>query len=143
MEIFGFELKKKKLEKEIGSVVTPTPDDGSTVVSSAASSYYGMVVDLEGVVKNENDLIRRYREVCQYPDCDAAIEDIVNEAIVVDDNEQSVQLVMDDLKVSESIKKKIRDEFVEVLKLYKFEEKRARYIPFMVCRWPFILSCIN
>lgn len=123
MEIFGFELKKKKLEKEIGSVVTPTPDDGSTVVSSAASSYYGMVVDLEGVVKNENDLIRRYREVCQYPDCDAAIEDIVNEAIVVDDNEQSVQLVMDDLKVSESIKKKIRDEFVEVLKLYKFEEK--------------------
>ena len=123
MEIFGFELKKKKLEKEIGSVVTPTPDDGSTVVSSAASSYYGMVVDLEGVVKNENDLIRRYREVCQYPDCDAAIEDIVNEAIVVDDNEQSVQLVMDDLKVSESIKKKIRDEFVEILKLYKFEEK--------------------
>ena len=123
MEIFGFELKKKKLEKEIGSVVTPTPDDGSTVVSSAASSYYGMVVDLEGVVKNENDLIRRYREVCQYPDCDAAIEDIVNEAIVVDDNEQSVQLVMDDLKISESIKKKIRDEFAEILKLYKFDEK--------------------
>ena len=123
MEIFGFELKKKKLEKDLGSVVTPTPDDGSTVVSSAASSYYGMVVDLEGVVKNENDLIRRYREVCQYPDCDAAIEDIVNESIVVDDNEQAVQLVMDDLKISESIKKKIRDEFAEILKLYKFDEK--------------------
>ena len=123
MEIFGFELKKKKPEKDLGSVVTPTPDDGSTVVSSAAASYYGMVVDLEGVVKNENDLIRRYREVCQYPDCDAAIEDIVNEAIVVDDNEQPVQLIMDDLKISESIKKKIRDEFVEILKLYKFDEK--------------------
>jgi hypothetical protein len=123
MEIFGFELKKKKPEKDLGSVVTPTPDDGSTVVSSAAASYYGMVVDLEGVVKNENDLIRRYREVSQYPDCDAAIEDIVNESIVVDDNEKPVQLVMDDLKISDGIKKKIRDEFDEILKLYKFDEK--------------------
>jgi hypothetical protein len=123
MEIFGFEIKKRKEEREIGSVVTPTPDDGSTVVSSSASSYYGMVVDLEGVVKNENDLIKRYREVSQYPDCDAAIEDIINESIVVDSNEPAVSVVMDDLKLSESIKTKIRDEFKEILKLYKFDEK--------------------
>jgi hypothetical protein len=123
MEIFGFEIKKRKEEREIGSVVTPTPDDGSTVVSSSASSYYGMVVDLEGVVKNENDLIKRYREVSQYPDCDAAIEDIINESIVVDSNEPPVSVVMDDLKLSESIKTKIRDEFKEILKLYKFDEK--------------------
>ena len=124
MEIFGFELsKKKKLEKEMGSVVSPTPDDGSTVVSSSAAAYYGMVVDLDTVVKNENDLIRRYREVSQYPDCDAAIEDIVNESIVAEDDKAPVQLVLDDLKLSESIKSKFRDEFDEVLKLYNFDFK--------------------
>ena len=72
IDLFGFEIKRKKDKiQEMGSVVSPTPDDGSTVVSGAAA-YYGMVVDLEGVVKNENDLIRRYREVAQYPDCDNA-----------------------------------------------------------------------
>ena len=123
IELFGFEIKKKQ-EKEIGSVVTPTPDDGSTVVSSAASaSYYGIVVDLEGVVKNENDLIKRYREVAQYPDCDSAIEDIINEAVVVDDTTSPVKIKLDELDVSEPIKKKIRDEFKEILKLYKFDMK--------------------
>lgn len=121
--VFGYEIKKKKPTpaQEQGSVIPPTPDDGATVVNSAAA-YYGLVVDLEGIVKNENDLIRRYREVAQYGDCDAAIEDIVNEAIIVDDD-KSVSLVLDDVKVSESIKKKINEEFDNILRLYKFEEK--------------------
>lgn len=124
LELFGFEIKKKKAEeKDLGSVVTPYPDDGSTVVSTAAASYYGMVVDLDGVVKNENDLIRRYREVSQYPDCDNAIEDIVNEAIVGDTEELPLNIVLDDLKLSDGIKKKISDEFNEVAKLFKLNEK--------------------
>ena len=80
-QIFGFEIKKKKEEKELGSVVSPASDDGSTVISSSAASYYGLAIDLEGTVKNENALIKRYREVAQYPDCDAAIEDIVNDGL--------------------------------------------------------------
>lgn len=122
MDFFGFEIKRKKPSQEIESIVAPTPDDGSTVVNSAAA-YYGLVVDLEGVVKNENDLIRRYREAAQYADCDAAIEDIVDEAIVTDADQQSVTVVLDDLKLSDTIKKKIRDEFDQVLRLYKFQEK--------------------
>lgn len=122
MEIFGFELlKKKKSDKEMGSVVSPASDDGSTVVSSSAASYYGMVVDLDSTVKNENDLIRRYREIAQYPDCDAAIEDIVNEAIVAENSDSPVSLIMDDLKLSEPIKKKIIAAFEEVLALYNFD----------------------
>jgi hypothetical protein len=123
MQIFGFELKRKKTpEQEIGSVVSPTPDDGSTVVNSAAA-YYGLVLDIEGSVKNENDLIRRYRESAQYADCDSAIEDIVNEAIIADSNIKPMTIVLDDLKVSESIKTKIRDEFEEVCRLYKFGDR--------------------
>lgn len=122
MNLFGLEIKRKNPQQEVQSVITPTPDDGSTIVNSAAA-YYGLVVDLEGVVKNENDLIRRYRESAQYADCDAAIEEIVNEAIVADSNNKPITVVLDDLKTSESIKTKIRNEFDEICRLYKLEEK--------------------
>jgi hypothetical protein len=88
-----------------------------------AGGYYGMVMDLEGVIKNENDLIRRYREVAQYSDCDSAIEDIINEAIVADEDKPSVEIHLDDVKVSEPIKKKIREEFDNVLRLFKFNDR--------------------
>lgn len=123
MQIFGFEIqRKKKNDAEIGNVVTPTSDDGTAIFTSSSSSYYGMVMDIEGVIKNENDLIRRYREVAQYADCDAAIEDIVNESITSDDD-QPIQINIDELKVSDAIKKKIRDEFQIIMRLLKFEEK--------------------
>jgi hypothetical protein len=123
MDVFGFEIKRKKqAQQEVGSIVSPPLDDGSTLVNSAAA-YYGLVVDLEGVAKNENDLIRRYREAAQYADCDAAIEDIVNEALVADSNVPPVTLVLEDLKVSESIKTKFRDEFDEIVRLYKIDDR--------------------
>lgn len=126
-ELFGFEIKKtKKEENKTASVVSPSHDDGSTVISGDASSsaaYYGTVVDLEGIIKNENDLIRRYREVAQYPDCDNAIEDIVNEAIISDSDEDPIKITLDDLKVSDVIKKKIADEFKNVIELLNFDEK--------------------
>jgi len=122
-ELFGFEIKRKK-ERELPSVVIPTPDDGSTVTTSVnAGAYYSLVVDMEGIVKNENDLIRRYREVAQYADCDTAIDDIVNEAIVVEEDVEAVKIIADDIKVSDSIKKKIREEFENVMMLLRFPDK--------------------
>jgi hypothetical protein len=76
---------------------------------------------MDSIIKNENDLIRRYREIAQYSDCDAAITDIVNEAIVTDDD-KSIEIKLDDLRASDSIKAKIEDEFGEVLRLFDFEE---------------------
>jgi len=127
MELFGFEIKRRK-EKELPSVVAPNPaQDGSTVVSTSvginAGGYFGQVMDLEGVIKNENDLLRRYRQIAQYGDCDTAIENIVNEAIVSVEKDQSVEIVLDDVKVSENIKNKIRDEFQSMLRLLKFEDR--------------------
>ena len=121
MELFGLEIKKKKVQEQ-PSVVSPTPDDGATVVSNVAA-YYGMAIDIEGKVKNENDLIRRYREVAQYTDCDSAIEDIVNEAIVTEPEDSILSLILEDLKVSEGIKTKFRDTFDEVIQLLEFTEK--------------------
>jgi hypothetical protein len=125
MEIFGFEIRKRQLKRTDSEVVAPAADDGSTIISTlgAAAAYYGMTVDLEGVIKNENDLIRRYREVSQYGDCDNAVEDIVNEAIVANPDESPVDIVLDDVNVSSSIKNKIREEHNNILKLYKFNSR--------------------
>ena len=121
MQIFGFEIARKKQAPQI-TVVGPSNDDGSMVVNSAAG-YYAQVINLEAAIKSENDLIRRYREVAQYPDCDGAIEDIVNEAIIADEDQPPIKIVLDDVKISASIKKKIEDEFHNVFKLLKFKNK--------------------
>jgi nitrogen regulatory protein PII-like uncharacterized protein len=124
MNLFGLEFGKKKPEKQNPlSVVPPSTDDGSTVITTAsgAANYYGMVLDMDSIVKNENDLIRRYREVAQYSDCDSAIADIVNETIVCEDD-KSIEIKLDNLKLSDAIKTKITEEFEEVLRLLDFEE---------------------
>ncbi len=127
MQLFGFEIKRAKDEQvlPIPSVVPPSNQDGSTIVNTGvnAGGYYGMVVDLDASLKNENDLIRRYREIAQYTDCDAAIEDIINEALISDETKQPIEIILDDLKVSAGIKTKIADEFSEVLRLLKFGDR--------------------
>lgn len=123
--LFGFTIKKKR-PQEVQSVITPTPEDGSTIVNNAAA-YYGLVVDLEGVIKNENDLIRRYRESAQYCDCDSAIAEIVNEAIVAETTEPPVSIDLGNTKLTDSIKKKIDEEFDNILRLLKFDTKGHDY----------------
>lgn len=126
MQIFGFEITRKKEDTTLPSVVPPSSQEtGATVINTGvnAGGYYGMVMDLEGTIKNENDLIRRYREVSQYSDCDNAIEDIINEAIVANEEKTPIKIVLDDVKISSSIKTKITEEFNNVLRILKFNER--------------------
>ena len=95
VQLLGFEITRKNdtLEKpaEAKQAFTiPSPDDGVTTIS--AGGYFGQYLDMEVTAKNDADLIRRYREVALHPECDLAIEDIVSEAIVSNENQQSVQL---------------------------------------------------
>jgi hypothetical protein len=126
MNIFGFEIKRKK-EQEIESVVTPSNDDGASIISSGAA-YYGLTVNLDTQIANENDLIRRYREISNTLEVDTAIDDIVNEAIVIDDSSPAVQLNLDGLeKTPERIKKLIRESFDEILGVIKFDQRGYDY----------------
>ena len=121
MNVFGFEIKRKA-QAQAKSVVAPLSDDGATVVNSAAG-YYAQVMSLDTIIKNENDLIRRYREIALYPDTDSAIEDITNEAIVADEDTAPVRIILDDVNVSQSVKKKIEEEFKNIYNLLKFDDK--------------------
>ena len=132
MEIFGFEITRKKDELRVKetpnakSFVPPVDDDGTPVIQQQAGyisgGAYGAYVDMEGGIKNEAELIRRYREISLVPECDSAIEDIVNECITADVSDKIVTLDLRDVKLSDGIKKKIHTEFNHILSLMKFNQ---------------------
>ena len=102
--LFGFSIEDT--EKTPAGVVSPVPpnrQDGSEYYVS--SGFYGSYVDIEGVFRNEYDLIKRYREMSLHPECDEAIEDIVNEAIVSDLNDTPVEIDLSNLPAGDNIKK--------------------------------------
>jgi len=120
--LFGFSIEDT--EKTPAGVVSPIPpnrQDGSEYYVS--SGFYGSYVDIEGVYKTENDLLRRYRQMSLYPECDSAIEDIVNEAIVSDTHDSPIEIELSNLNASDGIKKKIREEFKFVCELLDFDKK--------------------
>ena len=121
IQLFGFEISRKRqqIQDEQSRVFTPPQnDDGAVTIQSG--SYYGTYVDLDGVVRNEIELITRYREMSMQPELETAIDEIVNEAIVNDGSDTGIEIDTDNLKQPNSIKKKIRDEFEYMLKLLNF-----------------------
>jgi hypothetical protein len=125
VELLGFQItRNNNLEKPAEAkqaFTVASPDDGTTTI--AAGGHFGQYMDMEVTAKNDIDLIKRYREVAQHPECDMAVEDIINEVIVADERDTSVSLSLDKLAISDNIKGKIRDEFDEVMRLMNFDEK--------------------
>ena len=122
-ELFGFKIERLKdgQTDPRQNIVQPQAEDGTQVVP--AGGFFASYGGFDVTARNELDLIRRYREVALHPECDLAIEDIVSEAIVSNENQQSVQLDLSKIGYSDSIKKKIRESFGEVLKLLNFDIK--------------------
>jgi len=124
IKLFGFTLGSKdvvQVEKpEQPSFTLPTAalDDGAVTITQNA--HYGTYVDLEGSVRNEIELITRYREMSNHPELDMAIGEVVNEAITHDKSGKVLKIVLDDLKQPASIKKKIEEEFDTILKMLNF-----------------------
>ena len=124
LTLFGFTISRKEeptnqnQEPNKKTFALPQNDDGAVTIQSG--SYYGTYVDLDGVVRNEIELITRYREMSMQPELETAIDEIVNESIVMEDSGKSVEINMDELQQPENIKKKIRDEFDYIIKLLNF-----------------------
>ena len=119
-DFFGFEIKRKGSEEPIRpSFVPNTDEDGSGVITTGG--HFGAYLDLDGdKAKNEVDLIFKYRDIASQPECDAAIEDIINESIVGDNDEAPVNLILDQLEISDKIKESIKNEFETILRLLNF-----------------------
>jgi len=121
-ELFGFSITRLKKEADPKQSFTqPQADDGTQTI--AAGGYFGQYLDMEGSAKTEADLIRRYREISLHPECDMAIEDIINEAIVANEMKDAVRVNTELLPFGREIGRKIEDEFKEVLRLLNFNTK--------------------
>ena len=121
-KLFGFSIDST--EEKSKSIVSPVPPNNADGVDNfIASGFYGQYVDIEGVYRNEHDLIKRYREMAIHPECDNAIEDVVNEAIVSDLYDSPVEIELSNLNASDKLKQKIREEFRYIKELLDFDKK--------------------
>ena len=121
-QLFGYSLERAKKGQATGpSFVRKESDDAATPI--AGGGFFGTSIDLDGSYKDEQDLIRRYREMSIHPECDRAIDDVVNEAIAGEIDDTPVDVELSNLKVGSNIKKKIREEFFNVLRLLDFDKK--------------------
>ncbi len=123
-QLFGF-LINKDGENRGQSPVPPNQDDGAMI---AAGGYFGTYVDVEGVHRNEFDLIKRYRDMSLHPECDSAVDEIVNEFVVSDADDSPVEIELSNLDLGQNIKNKIRDEFNYIKKLLRFDKKAHEII---------------
>ncbi len=120
-EFFGFEIKRKQEEPLRPSFVPKDSDDGAGVIQSGG--HFGAYIDIDGDrAKNDVDLILKYRDISSQPECDAAIEDIINEAIVGDHDDAPINIILDELEVSDKIKEMVREEFDGLLTLLNFNQ---------------------
>ena len=122
-ELFGFKIERiiQPTSDPIQNIVPPQADDGTQTVP--AGGFFASYGGFDAGARNELDLIRRYREIALHPECDMAVEDIVNEAITSNENQQSVSLDLTKTQYSNGVKEKIREAFREVLLLLQFDIK--------------------
>ncbi len=126
MDLFGFKIEKSKVPQTEKTFVVPN-DDGGAIESIQAGGYYGTYLDLEGIGTTESDLIRKYREIAQMADVDAAIEDIINDSMANLDDEDPISIDLDKLKLSKSIKSSIEKEFDYLVSILDFNNRAHDY----------------
>jgi len=121
-KLFGFSIEDS--QKKSPSIISPVPQTNEDGVDNfIASGFYGQYLDIEGIYRSEHDLIKRYREMSIHPECDNAIEDVVNEALVSDLYDSPVEIELSNLNASDSLKKRIRQEFKYLKEIMDFDRK--------------------
>ena len=123
-QLFGFQINRKS-EKKGQSPVPPLADEP---VSIAAGGYFGTYVDTDATARNEYELIRRYRDMALHPEVDSAVDEIVNEFVVSDNNDSCVDINLENLDIGQSVKKKVRDEFDYIKRLLNFDNRAHEII---------------
>lgn len=125
MELFGFSIKRKNEEDEkskVDSFVPKQEDDGAVQVTAAGGAY-GTYIDMDGSSNDEAQLVTKYRQMENHPEVKRALDDIINEAVVVGDDRKVVEINLDQIEISDRIKKTITEEFDRILELLDFSNE--------------------
>ena len=125
MQLFGFEITRTSAEeKELENLQAIVPQNQEEAVTEIApGGIYGTYLDLEASAKTEADLVTRYREMVLQPECDQAVEDIINDAIIMENNAYPVEIVLDETNLSSRVKKLIKEEFDNLMQMMDFGNK--------------------
>ena len=118
-QLFGFQIQRKEGRKG----QSPVPPNAEESIAVAAGGYYGTYVDTDNQARNEYEMIRRYRDMALHPECDSAVDEVVNEFVVSDAHDTPVEINLDNLDAGMGIKKKIRDEFEYIKRLLNFDNR--------------------
>ena len=125
VQLFGFQIgriKDDETKPTVQSFAPPPNEDGSLAVTEGGA--YGTTVDVDGTSKNEAALITRYREMAEQPETERAIDDIINEAIVGQEDGYPISIVLDKIdEMDESIKDMVREEFEYLLTALNFNNR--------------------
>jgi len=121
MQLFGFTITRDDAKETQPSFAPPKIDDGA--IEIAPGGTYGTYFDFDGKTKDEGQLITRYRDMSVTAECDAAIQDIVNEAIVVSDDGDILEINVEKVDQTNKIKNDIREAFAEILRQLDFNKK--------------------
>ena len=123
MEIFGFKIERldEKPDTQVKSFTQPEFDDGA--VSISTGGVYGTYVDLDGSVRNDVELINKYREMIMQPEVEVAVDDIINEVVNPDEAGDTLRISLDKVKLTNPVKEVIYQEFNRVVDLLQFREK--------------------
>ena len=123
-QLFGFQINRKSAQKG----QSPVPPLADEPVSIAAGGYFGTYVDTDATARNEYELIRRYRDMALHPEVDSAVDEIVNEFVVSDNNDTCVDINLENLDIGMGVKRKIRDEFDYIKRLMNFDNRAHEII---------------
>ena len=118
-QLFGFQIQRKEGKKG----QSPVPPNAEESIAVAAGGYYGTYVDTDNQARNEYEMIRRYRDMALHPECDSAVDEVVNEFVVSDAHDTPVEINLDNLDIGMGVKKKIRDEFEYIKRLLNFDNR--------------------
>jgi hypothetical protein len=128
IKLLGFTIgrdgKEEVPEERLQPFTAPENVDAAITVEAptVTGGAYGTYLDLEGTVKDEIELITRYREMAMNPEVELAIDDIINEAVITEQGKTPVSISLGDIDIPDSIKQKISEEFSEILRLLAFDE---------------------
>ena len=127
MQLFGFEIKRTAAEESqqqaLQAIVPSNQEDAVVDVAPGSGGFYGSHMDLEASAKSEADLVTKYREMSMQPECDQAVEDIINDAVIMDNNVYPVEMVLDQSNLPARVKKMVREEFNSLLYMLDFGNK--------------------
>lgn len=122
MKIFGFEIRRPEDEEDenVKPFAVPVNEDGAINIGAALGNSYGHIFNMDSTFKSESDLVTQYRTMSMQPEVAFSVDNIVNEAISIDEEENIVKLILDDVDVGEKTKARIYEEFDVILKLLNF-----------------------